>query len=57
MGENDTLNTTTYNNAEWVGFRKATSKKPLVVLLKGYIGLIAVFTFYSLVTYRQQTMR
>ncbi|CAH2104345.1 unnamed protein product [Euphydryas editha] len=57
MGENDTLNTTTYNNAEWVGFRKATSKKPLVVLLKGYISLIAVFTFYSLVTYRQQTLR
>ncbi|CAH0726071.1 unnamed protein product, partial [Brenthis ino] len=57
MGENNTLNTTTYNNAEWVGFRKASSARPLVVLLKGYIGLIAVFTFYSLVTYRQQTIR
>lgn len=57
MGENNTLNTTTYNNAEWVGFRKASSARPLVALLKGYIGLIAVFTFYSLVTYRQQTIR
>nr|XP_026488209.1 piezo-type mechanosensitive ion channel component isoform X2 [Vanessa tameamea] len=57
MGENNTWNTTVYNNAEWVGFSKATSKRPLVVLLKGYIGLIAVFTFYSLVTYRQQTLR
>ncbi|XP_028032231.1 piezo-type mechanosensitive ion channel component isoform X4 [Bombyx mandarina] len=49
--------TNTYNNAEWIGFHKATREKPLVVLLKGYIGLIAVFTFYSLVTYRQQTIR
>nr|XP_032529522.1 piezo-type mechanosensitive ion channel component-like [Danaus plexippus plexippus] len=57
MSENDTLNVTTYNNAEWVGFRKTTQKKPLVSLLQGYIGLIAVFTFYSLVTYRQRHIR
>ncbi|XP_037297893.1 piezo-type mechanosensitive ion channel component isoform X3 [Manduca sexta] len=57
VGENDTLNLTTYNNAEWIGFYKATSDKPLVALLKGYIGLIVVFTFYSLVTYRQQAIR
>ncbi|XP_063838505.1 piezo-type mechanosensitive ion channel component isoform X2 [Ostrinia nubilalis] len=57
-GENITiLNTTTYNNAEWLGFLKASRDKPLVVLLKGYIGLIAVFTFYSLVKYRQQAKR
>ncbi|XP_045785084.1 piezo-type mechanosensitive ion channel component isoform X13 [Maniola jurtina] len=55
--DNGTENITTYNDAEWVGFRKATSDKPLVVLLKGYIGLIAVFTFYSLVTYRQKNHR
>ncbi|XP_069355074.1 piezo-type mechanosensitive ion channel component isoform X9 [Maniola hyperantus] len=55
--DNGTENITTYNDAEWVGFRKATSDKPLVVLLKGYIGLIAVFTFYSLVTYRQKYIR
>ncbi|XP_052758554.1 piezo-type mechanosensitive ion channel component [Galleria mellonella] len=57
VGENDTMNVTTYNNAEWVGFMKARRTRPLVVLLKGYIGLIAVFTFYSLVTYRQQSKR
>lgn len=51
------MNVTTYNNAEWVGFYKATYDRPLVVLLKGYIGLIAVFTFYSLVSYRQQNIR
>ncbi|XP_038211570.1 piezo-type mechanosensitive ion channel component-like [Zerene cesonia] len=56
-GENSTINTTTYNNAEWIGFYKATREKPLVVLLKGYIALIAMFTFYSLVMYRQQTHR
>ncbi|CAG4944089.1 unnamed protein product [Colias eurytheme] len=56
-GDNSTINTTTYNNAEWIGFYKATREKPLVVLLKGYIALIAMFTFYSLVTYRQQTHR
>ncbi|CAG4998121.1 unnamed protein product, partial [Parnassius apollo] len=56
-GENNTINVTTYNNAEWVGFYKATRDRPLVKLLKGYIGLIAVFTFYSLVTYRQQNIR
>ncbi|XP_013168197.1 PREDICTED: piezo-type mechanosensitive ion channel component isoform X1 [Papilio xuthus] len=50
-------NITTYNNAEWVGFYKATHDRPLVVLLKGYIGLIAVFTFYSLVSYRQKNIR
>ncbi|XP_013133441.1 PREDICTED: piezo-type mechanosensitive ion channel component [Papilio polytes] len=50
-------NLTTYNNAEWVGFYKATHDRPLVVLLKGYIGLIAVFTFYSLVSYRQKNIR
>ncbi|XP_068621049.1 piezo-type mechanosensitive ion channel component isoform X2 [Battus philenor] len=57
IGENNTMNVTTYNNAEWVGFYKATHDRPLVVLLKGYIGLIVVFTFYSLVTYRQQNIR
>ncbi|XP_052747026.1 piezo-type mechanosensitive ion channel component [Bicyclus anynana] len=57
INDNDTENVTTYNDAEWIGFRKATSSKPLVVLLKGYIGLIAVFTFYSLVTYRQRNIR
>ncbi|KOB65642.1 Protein PIEZO2, partial [Operophtera brumata] len=45
------------NNAEWFGFTKATSKRPITVIMKGYIALIAVFTFYSLVTYRQQSMR
>ncbi|XP_059060607.1 piezo-type mechanosensitive ion channel component-like, partial [Achroia grisella] len=55
--ENDTIKNITYNNAEWVGFLKARHTRPLVVLLKGYIGLIAVFTFYSLVTYRQQSKR
>ncbi|KAJ0182013.1 hypothetical protein K1T71_002735, partial [Dendrolimus kikuchii] len=54
---NDTENVTTYNNAEWIGFQKASHEKPLVVLIKGYIGLIAVFTFYSLVTYRQENLR
>ncbi|XP_049867605.1 piezo-type mechanosensitive ion channel component [Pectinophora gossypiella] len=54
---NNTENFTTYNNAEWIGFVKANHKKPLVVLLKGYIGLIAIFTFYSLVVYRQKTHR
>ncbi|CAH2240609.1 jg21081 [Pararge aegeria aegeria] len=57
VNENGTENVTTHNDAEWIGFRKATSAKPLVVLLKGYIGLIAVFTFYSLVTYRQKNIR
>lgn len=57
VNENNTENTTTYNNAEWIGFQKATRAKPLVVLIKGYIGLIAVFTFYSLVTYRQENLR
>ncbi|KAL4712810.1 hypothetical protein ACJJTC_011880 [Scirpophaga incertulas] len=55
-GSNDT-NYFTDNNAEWLGFQKATRQKPLVVLLKGYIGLIAVFTFFSLITYRQQNKR
>ncbi|XP_063376521.1 piezo-type mechanosensitive ion channel component isoform X1 [Cydia fagiglandana] len=45
---------TTYNNAEWLGF---TKNRNLAVLLKDYIGLIVVFTFHSLVTYRQQTKR
>ncbi|XP_072936933.1 piezo-type mechanosensitive ion channel component isoform X3 [Epargyreus clarus] len=54
---NNTINVTTFNNAEWVGFQKTSRDRPLVVILKGYIGLIAVFTFYSLVTYRQQTIR
>ncbi|XP_073942032.1 piezo type mechanosensitive ion channel component isoform X3 [Choristoneura fumiferana] len=53
---NDT-NLTTYNNAEWMGFQKATPSRPLAVVLKGYIGLIAVITFHSLVTYRQQAIR
>ncbi|XP_022834650.1 piezo-type mechanosensitive ion channel component isoform X2 [Spodoptera litura] len=46
-----------YNNAEWLGFTKATNEKPLVVVLKGYIGLLAVFIFYALVTYRQKALR
>ncbi|RVE48798.1 hypothetical protein evm_006572 [Chilo suppressalis] len=54
---NNTGNLTTYNNADWLGFHKATKKRPLVVLLEGYIALIALFTFYSLVTYRQQNLR
>ncbi|XP_026726944.1 piezo-type mechanosensitive ion channel component isoform X3 [Trichoplusia ni] len=54
---NSTRNFTTFNNAEWIGFYKATPTKPLVVVLKGYIGLLAVFTFYSLVTYRQKSLR
>lgn len=56
-GENGTMNYTTYNNAEWLGFVKATKQRPLVILLKGYIGLIAIFTFYSLVNYRQRRNR
>ncbi|CAG9784241.1 unnamed protein product [Diatraea saccharalis] len=55
--DNNTMNFTTYNNAEWLGFHKASRVKPLVVLLEGYIALIAVFTFHSLVTYRQQNLR
>uniref|UniRef100_A0A2H1X0Q2 SFRICE_003784 n=1 Tax=Spodoptera frugiperda TaxID=7108 RepID=A0A2H1X0Q2_SPOFR len=46
-----------FNNAEWLGFTKATKDKPLVVVLKGYIGLLAVFIFYALVTYRQKALR
>ncbi|CAH0700428.1 unnamed protein product [Spodoptera exigua] len=50
-------NVSIFNNAEWLGFTKATKDKPLVVVLKGYIGLLAVFIFYSLVTYRQKSLR
>ncbi|XP_022128318.2 piezo-type mechanosensitive ion channel component isoform X4 [Pieris rapae] len=56
-GENNTMNMTTYNNAEWLGFYKTSATKSLASLLKGYIALIALFTFYSLVTYRQQVHR
>ncbi|CAK1550113.1 unnamed protein product [Leptosia nina] len=56
-GDNSTMNTTTYNNAEWIGFLKATANKRLAYLLRGYIALIACFTVYSLVTYRQQSRR
>ncbi|CAH0602965.1 unnamed protein product [Chrysodeixis includens] len=56
-GGNMTHNYTTFNNAEWIGFHKTTPTKPLVVVLKGYIGLLAVFTFFSLVTYRQNSIR
>ncbi|KAL0894989.1 hypothetical protein ABMA27_013468 [Loxostege sticticalis] len=56
-GNTTIANATKYNNAEWVGFYKTTSKRPLVVILKGYIALIALFTFYSLVKYRQRTKR
>ncbi|CAG9098300.1 unnamed protein product [Plutella xylostella] len=55
--ENNTLNVSSYNNADWVGFTKSSRNKPLIVLLKGYIAMIALFTFHSLVTYRQQTIR
>uniref|UniRef100_A0A2A4JQR7 Uncharacterized protein n=1 Tax=Heliothis virescens TaxID=7102 RepID=A0A2A4JQR7_HELVI len=55
--DNITSNMSLFNNAEWLGFKKATAEKPLVVVLKGYIGLLAVFTFYSLVYYRQQSLR
>ncbi|XP_075992565.1 piezo type mechanosensitive ion channel component isoform X2 [Anticarsia gemmatalis] len=48
-------NSTVYNNAEWLGFKKASKAKPLVVVLKGYIGLLALLTFYFLVKYRQET--
>ncbi|XP_050670448.1 piezo-type mechanosensitive ion channel component, partial [Leptidea sinapis] len=57
IGENNTMNLTTFNNAQWVGFTKVTPDKPLVTILKGYIALIALITFYSLVTYRQQIHR
>ncbi|XP_026329382.1 piezo-type mechanosensitive ion channel component isoform X3 [Hyposmocoma kahamanoa] len=50
----NSTNITTFNNAEWIGFQKASRDRPLVVLLKGYIALIALFTFYSLVTYHQR---
>ncbi|CAB3230721.1 unnamed protein product [Arctia plantaginis] len=53
VGENDTILERTFNNAEWVGFNKTTHNKPLVSMLKGYIGLLALFTFYALVNYRQ----
>lgn len=48
---------TTYNNAKWVGFMKTTKKSPLAAKLEGYIAMIALFTFHSLVTYRQQTVK
>lgn len=59
VSENSTISeiTKTYNNAEWVGFIKTSKKKPLVVVLKGYIGVLALFTFYALVGYRQETRR
>ncbi|XP_063891360.1 piezo-type mechanosensitive ion channel component isoform X3 [Helicoverpa armigera] len=55
--ENRTSNYSSFNNAEWLGFKKATPEKPLVTVLKGYIGLLSIFTFYSLVTYRQQSLK
>ncbi|XP_041980305.1 piezo-type mechanosensitive ion channel component isoform X3 [Aricia agestis] len=55
--DSEGVNITTYNNAEWVGFVKASRDRPLVVLLKGYIALIALITFYSLVNYRQSSMK
>ncbi|XP_077295229.1 piezo type mechanosensitive ion channel component [Arctopsyche grandis] len=44
-------NVTTYNNAEWIGFKKVDQSLPKLV--KGYIGLIILITFRSIVDFRQ----
>ncbi|XP_065351549.1 piezo-type mechanosensitive ion channel component-like isoform X6 [Cloeon dipterum] len=42
------------NDAEWLGLKKSSS---LPELLKGYIGLVLVFTFQAVVRTRQQYQR
>ncbi|KAJ2953804.1 hypothetical protein O0L34_g1430 [Tuta absoluta] len=56
----DDQNPINASNAEWLGFTKQNTHKDgirLVTILKGYICLIALFTFNSLVKYRQQIRR
>ncbi|XP_054282904.1 piezo-type mechanosensitive ion channel component isoform X3 [Macrosteles quadrilineatus] len=50
---------TTYNTAEWVGFRKADNENgiSLPYLLHGYIALIMVLTLHTVVTTRQKYQR
>ncbi|XP_053604167.1 piezo-type mechanosensitive ion channel component isoform X3 [Plodia interpunctella] len=55
LDANGTAVSSTYSNANWVGFHKTSKHKPLVTLVKGYIGIICTFTFYSLLTYRHQS--
>ncbi|XP_012270066.1 piezo-type mechanosensitive ion channel component [Orussus abietinus] len=45
-------NNTVYNSAEWVGMRKADPGK-LPVLLKGYIAIVTVTTFRTIIVVRQ----
>lgn len=51
------VNTTVYNNAEWLGFRKIDRGRDLPSLVKWYIAFILVVTIRAIVLIRQEIWR
>ncbi|KAK9510545.1 hypothetical protein O3M35_005299 [Rhynocoris fuscipes] len=47
----------TYNTAEWIGFDKVGPATTLPLLLKGYIVVILIITFHSVIIRRQKYQR
>lgn len=56
---NTTMANTTFNDADWVGFRKIDydNQQTLATLLRGYIAYIFITTLHALILFRQKKNR